>query len=135
MPRPLRLYRLDVVLPPGSDPAADDYDPDWEPPNWREIDRDLYARTAPRLPAPDGDPFGDEPDMAGWEPSPFFWPAARIYRSRSGAETRADLFRRYGAVVTVVASNPVTWPDGHLPARPMAADPDEWASEPTAANL
>lgn len=114
-PRPTYLYRLDIDLPPESDPNAEDYNPDWEPENWRDIDRARYAETAPRKPIPGADegPFGPdtEPDMSGWELTPFYWPAARIYRSKSGADVRADLFRRYGAAVRVVRSNPITWPE------------------------
>jgi hypothetical protein len=85
-----RLYRLDVVYPPGSDEWR------WAPPGW------------------DDDPDNQEmePDTGAWGPAPFSWPAVRRYLSRSGAERRANLFRKYGAVVTVVASDPITWPDG-----------------------
>lgn len=77
------VYRLDVIYPEGSD------DPDWAPEGWVEWQ-------APYSPDEDGS---------------FFWPRVRPYLSRSGAEARAALLRKYGATVTVVQSNPVTWPD------------------------
>lgn len=83
-----RVYRLDVIYPPGS------LEWGWEPPGW--------------------DGWGDERASAHPEdggPAPFQWPSVRRYLSRRGAETRAALLRKYGAIVTVVASNPVTWPE------------------------
>ncbi len=82
--RPLRVYRLDVTYPPGS------RRPGWQPAGWE-------SRWAPG-PIPDG------------EADYFRWPAERRFLSRSGAMKRAALLRSYGAEVTVVASDPVTWP-------------------------
>lgn len=77
-----RVYRLDVTYPPGSDA------PGWTPEGW---DPDEYR-----------DAWTDK----------FVWPRARKFLSRRGAEDRAKLLRSYGATVTVVPSDPVTWPDG-----------------------
>jgi hypothetical protein len=77
-----RVYRLNVTYPPGS------LEPGWEPPGWT-------------ITGPNG--YEDRPD--------FRWPRERLYLSRSGAKTGADLFRKYGAEVTIERSDPVTWPD------------------------
>lgn len=86
------LYRLIVQYPPEAYYPAemsmgDALDPDWEPEGWRQL-----------MPE---DWHGDE----------FAWPKNKLYWSKSGAEARADLFRKYGAIVTVVKSNPITWTD------------------------
>lgn len=60
----------------------------------------------------------------GWEPDPlrystrldddddvFRWPRNRLCLTPGTAKRRADLFRKYGAEVTIEPSNPVTWPD------------------------
>lgn len=84
------VYRLDVTYPPGSDEYG------WAPEGWDD--------------APENQEM--EPDTGAWGPAPFHWPAVRRYQSRGGAERRAELLRSYGATVTVVRSNPVTWPAG-----------------------
>jgi hypothetical protein len=53
--------------------------------------------------------WGKEADTNADEFYPFRWPANRNYLSRTGAEGRAKLFRKYGATVTVEASEPVAW--------------------------
>lgn len=60
---------------------------------------------------------------AAWEPAnwgswtedapSFYWPAPRVYFSRSGAKKRADLLVSYGCVVTIERSNEITWPDSY----------------------
>lgn len=87
--RKVYLYRLDVTLPPG---AAD---PGWEPQAWLD-----------ELP-----PYPVEGAPPEFLESSFRWPANRPYLSRSAAKRRADLFRKYGATVSVVRSEPVTWPE------------------------
>jgi hypothetical protein len=56
----------------------------------------------------------------GWEPQAwldddyrgdFRWPETRLYLSGGWARRRANLFRKYGAQVTIERSAPVTWPD------------------------
>ena len=79
-----RVYRLDVWYPSGDRYA------EWEPPGWDETSMD--------------------PDTGAVVDVPFRWPMVRQYLSKNGAETRAKLLRSYGATVTVVASEPVTWP-------------------------
>lgn len=64
---------------------------------------------------PGSDAPGWQPE--GWVPLPFHpvkfrWPRHRKFLSKRGAHNLAAVFRRYGAEVTVVASDPVTWPDG-----------------------
>jgi hypothetical protein len=76
------VWRLEVTYPAGS------REPGWSPPGW----------------------------VSGWEPDPdvgevevFRWPAVHDHLSRSGAETRAELLRRFGATVEVIRSQPVAW--------------------------
>lgn len=85
MPRATYLYRLQVTYPEGTDWP-------WEPEGWSEFaaERGLVDE--------DGGAVG------------FYWPAERTYLSRSGAEARAEAFRRWGATVEVQRSKPVEWP-------------------------
>ena len=39
----------------------------------------------------------------------FWWPRCPRYLSKRAAVKRADLLRMYGATVTVVQSDPITW--------------------------
>lgn len=78
-----RVYRLVVEYPPGS------LDRGWEPRGWE----------------PEPGPY--IPEQEGPE---FRWPANRLCLTPATARRRADLFRRYGATVTVEVSDPVTWP-------------------------
>ena len=90
----MRLYRLHVIYP---DAALDEDgypDPEWEPEGWLSDGINPYNKQ----------------DLDKGERPPFYWPVARIYRSRSGAEDRAGLLRHYGATVTVEVSDPVVWP-------------------------
>lgn len=41
----------------------------------------------------------------------FWWPRHTRCLSERTANKRAELLRKYGATVTVVRSNPITWPD------------------------
>lgn len=77
-----RVYRLVVEVPEES------WEPGWMPEGW-----------------------GHQPWTPEEERTTFQWPRTRDYLSRSGAEKRADLFRKYGATVRVVASAPVEFPD------------------------
>ncbi len=118
--RKMRLYRLDVVLPAIGDP--DDYDgsfdPNWVPPAWAQVDRERFRDEARGQAwraayAEHRDlPEDWEPGWSTYTPRPWpGWPAVKMYFSKSGAEARANLFRRYGASVQVIASKPVEWPD------------------------
>lgn len=82
MNRPTFVYRLDVTLPEGA--HAWDFAPEnWQAPEW-----------------------SGNPD----EDSSFRWPRYdRVYLSASGARTRADLLRSYGAKVEIVRSQEVKW--------------------------
>ncbi len=77
------VYRLIVTYPPNS------RDGSWEPPGY------------------DGYDQLDEFGTGEWRP--FSWPANRLCLSATTAKRRADLFRKYGATVTVERSGPVTW--------------------------
>lgn len=79
--RKVYLYRLVVTLP------AEAAEPGWEPQAWLD----------------------DEDNHGPW--NDFHWPKKPLYKSASGARKRADLFRSYGAEVTVRRSEPVTWPE------------------------
>lgn len=79
------VYRLDVTYPPRSQ------EPGWEPPGWE----------------PD---YTVGPGGSDDEFYQFRWPASRLCLSAATAKRRADLFRKYGAEVTVVRSLPVEWP-------------------------
>ncbi len=72
--------------------------------------RPLYAyRLEVEYPAGDEPPtlwqeeYADEPHVV------FQWPQTRRYLSYSGARKRADLLRRYGCVVGIQRSEPITW--------------------------
>jgi hypothetical protein len=80
------VYRLIVRYPPRSQ------EPGWEPPGW-EPDTLRYPG-APR----------DEDDGS------FRWPQNRLCLTPGTAKRRADLFRKYGAEVTIERSEPVAWP-------------------------
>ena len=86
--RTIYLYRLVVTLPPE---AAE---PDWEPQAWLD--------QLPPYPLEGAPPEAME--------GRFEWPRNRLYQSASGAKRRADLYRKYGATVTIERSAPVTWP-------------------------
>lgn len=75
-----RVYRLHVEYPKGSDEWG------WEPEGWD----DGWS----------GDPDND---------ASFRWPIEKLYLSKSGARGRARLFEKYGATVTIEASEPVVW--------------------------
>jgi hypothetical protein len=80
--RTAHVYRLQVTFPPGALRYG------WEPPGW-EPDRDDQL-----------DPACDVY---------FRWPAIRDYLTKTNADRRAALLRSYGAEVTVLRSQPVTW--------------------------
>jgi hypothetical protein len=86
------VYRLDITYPPNSFPFREDWDPAWHPNGY--------------TPTPVNE-MGRRWDLAI---AAFEWPRERVFLSQSGAEHRADVFRQYGATVTVVRSNPITWP-------------------------
>jgi hypothetical protein len=83
-------YRLHVTLPEGSDEYG------WEPEGWADLcaARGWY-----------------EPDHSVEGPPPFAWPRRKLYFSKSGADTRAELLRTYGATVEVKRSLPIMWPE------------------------
>lgn len=85
MGRLVRVYRLDITYPEGSQELG------WEPPGWT-------------VTGPNG--YFDEDDPE------FRWPAEHLFLSRSGANKRAALLRGYGATVTLVPSLPLEWPAG-----------------------
>lgn len=87
----VRIYRLVVQYPEGSHDSEGWPVDSWEPPDWRPVD------------------LIEEPDTGAWITPPFKWPSVRCYLSRTGAEGRAKLLRRYGAVVEVQRSEPVVW--------------------------
>ena len=80
--RDIYVWRLTVVYPPNS------RDEGWEPEGW--------------LPA-------DQPYIPEQGPEPFRWPAERLCLTPGTAKRRADLFRKYGAAVTIERSEPVLW--------------------------
>jgi hypothetical protein len=82
------VYRLDITYPPGSE------EPGWQPEGWEPQEYQITSG----------------PDAGAWDSESFRWPRERMYFSKSGAEGRADLFRKYGAKVTVRRSHSVTWP-------------------------
>ena len=86
MARATYLYRLIVTLPPE---AAD---PEWEPQAWLD-------EPVPPVQYAEGDD------------ARFSWPSNQHYLSATNAKRRADLFRKYGAEVTIERSAPVTWPE------------------------
>jgi hypothetical protein len=81
------VYRLDVTYPPNS------LDLGWEPPGYDGWD----------------DPGGMNGNRGEW--IPFSWPQNRLCLSAPTAKRRADLFRKYGAKVTIVRSAPIEWPE------------------------
>jgi hypothetical protein len=81
--RVIRVYRLDVTYPPGSQ------EPGWEPDGWEpEV---VYSYEGP-------------------DTLPFKWPRNQLCLSKTTAERRAALFRSYGAEVVIRPSAPVEWP-------------------------
>ena len=114
--RTVRIYRLDITYPPRSHWTLDDWDYDWTPPGWGDDVRAewvKYREDVNAFLAAGGSM--DDPIAAPLAPrfederTSFNWPVNRKYFNRSHAETRADLFRKYGATVTVQQSNPVEW--------------------------
>lgn len=85
--RRIYLYRLHVEYPPGSQELG------WEPPGWRDDPENEVI-----------DPETGAPDCAS-----FSWPFNRTYISQTAARRRADLFRSYGAGVTIERSKPIEW--------------------------
>ena len=83
-----RVYRLDVTYPPGS------LEWGWEPPGWEP---ENYRVTS-------------GPDAGAWEAETFRWPQSRLCLTLATAKRRAAIFRKYGAAVTIRASEPVIWP-------------------------
>lgn len=69
-------------------------------------DRKRYAYRL-NVVLPDGPTVTDDAvmDDDGW----FHWPARRVYFDQRNANRRADLFRKYGATVTVERSDPIVW--------------------------
>jgi hypothetical protein len=83
--RPVRVYRLSVLYPAGSET------PGWEPEGWE----------------PD---FRQESETGARVEVPFSWPVTRLYLSRNAAVERVALLVRYGAKVSLERSDPVQWP-------------------------
>lgn len=84
----VHVYRIDVEYPPGSRYPEEGWR-EWEPEGW--------------------EPDFREDEVGGLSEVPFQWPNVRLYLSKSGAEARASLLRKYGAKATVVRSLPVVW--------------------------
>lgn len=84
MSRPVRVWRLNVTLPEGSEK------PGWQPEGW----------------VADVSDWGVE----GEYERPFIWPRRRNYLSVKGAKVMARILREYGATVQIEESEPVTWP-------------------------
>jgi len=103
--RRAHVWRLDIKYPPGSQK------PGWEPADWD--------------PWPDGLAGGFDADGAPLG-AVFRWPRRLRFLSASGAKKQADLFRKYGAEVTVERSAPVEWPQDQAAA--AAGDPDAAAT-------
>lgn len=83
-----RLYTVIVTdYPDGSE------EPGWEPAGWQEW---LDEQWTPRWP-------GDE------QPE-FYWPAIKIYRSRSAAAGAVQRFERWGATAVLAETEPVWTP-------------------------
>jgi hypothetical protein len=91
----LRVYRLNVAYPEGSRTAEGGTAPGWRPEKWQP-----------------GEPFSRLWDAEGADPE-FAWPVygPRRYLSKTGAGKAAEIYRRCGCTVEVVASDPVTWPE------------------------
>lgn len=94
------VFRLDITYPPGSRIAG------WQPDNWRTLLGSLDW----------GPPSIDHDDVATMtdlEVSlvPFKWPRERLFLTRENAMRRAALLRAAGALVNVVRSQPIVWPD------------------------
>lgn len=85
-----RVYKLDIIYPEGS------HEPGWRPACWSDPE---YLRTM------------DRKLRRELERREFKWPRERLFLSSSGAYNRAGLLLWYGAEVTVLASDPVTWPN------------------------
>lgn len=78
----------EIALPDGE--VATELTPGWAPAGWK--------------------PEGNYVEILGT--TDFVWPTTnKEYRSRSTANKRADLLRRYGAECIVQRSSRITWPD------------------------
>jgi len=95
------VFRLDITYPPASRMAG------WQPENWRallgtedwgrpEIDHAYVALLT---------------DEQIAEAHPFRWPLERLFLTRENAMARAARLRAAGALVNVVRSQPIVWPD------------------------
>ncbi len=89
MSRVVRVFRLEIEYPPGSDA------PGWVPACWPEFLAGIKDKAKRR-----------EVRRRG-----FHWPREHLYLSASGAWARAGLLHWFGATVFVDASDPVTWPE------------------------
>lgn len=89
MSRAVRVFRLEIEYPPGSDA------PGWVPACWPEFLAGIKDKAKRR-----------EVRRRG-----FHWPREHLYLSASGAWARAGLLHWFGATVFVDASDPVTWPE------------------------
>lgn len=105
--RIVRVYRIAVEYPPGSDA------PGWVPACWDEFLAGIKDKAKRR-----------EMRRRG-----FRWPREHLYLSASGAWSRAYLLAVFGATVDVEASDPVTWPEW----QDTSANGRDWENGSTAA--
>lgn len=87
--RPVKVYRLDVLYPLGSRDGNGAAPVGWQPEGWTP---------------------GDWGTM-DLETGAFQWPRERKFLSIGGATQRAELLRKWGCRVVIIASKPVEWPD------------------------
>lgn len=73
----------------------------------------LEVEYPPTTPWPNGGVPGNEASykFAAENDGHFWWPRHTRYLSERTAYRRAELLRKYGATVTVVRSDPITWPE------------------------
>ena len=105
--RIVRVYRIVVEYPPGSDASG------WAPACWDEFLAGIKDRAKRR-----------EMRRRG-----FRWPREHLYLSASGAWSRAGLLHWFGATVDVEASDPVSWPEW----QDTSANGRDWQHGSTAA--
>lgn len=84
------LYRVDAVVPPGTEWG-------WNPPDWDEwVEENGYTSRS----QVDG----------SIEYMEFRWPRNRHFLTREAAERTATRFRKWGAIAEVVRSKPIEFP-------------------------
>lgn len=108
----MRLYKVEITAYPEAEAkhyAAMDA-------AWLALGNGHFDEAVLDGPGWEPDGWLADPDKRTWwmerhnGDTAFYWPSTKtVYRTRSGAETRAELIRSYGAEVEVIESDEIVW--------------------------